>query len=65
MKLSITSLPTLLLTTLTTSQVTADVRPPPESVDFGGPGAAVWATLLTAVFIFPGLWLAPKIRGRK
>jgi hypothetical protein len=65
MKLSITSLATLLLTTLVTSQVAADVRPPPESLDFHGAGAAIWAILLTAVFIFAGLWLAPKIRGRK
>jgi hypothetical protein len=65
MKLSITSLATLLLTTLATSRVAADVRPPPESVDFDGPGAAIWATLLTAAFIFAGLWLVPKMRARK
>jgi hypothetical protein len=65
MKPSITNLATLLSIGLATSRALADVRPPPESVVFGGLRASIGATFLTAVFVFAGLWLAPKIRKRK
>jgi hypothetical protein len=66
MKQLTTSIANLLGVGLATSEALADVRPPPGSVnDFGGLGTFVGATLLTAVFILGGLWLARKVRDRK
>lgn len=66
MKQLTTSITTLLGVGWVTNQALADVRPPPGSVnDFGGIATFVGATLLTAVFILGGLWLARKVRDRK